>query len=454
MCTKTQRNLCDSELCGVCHERSFASHPKAKYWSKKNKCSPRQITQGSAEKCWFDCPNCPHDFEKQMFNIKKGSWCPYCARYCHKVCGRETCVYCYNRSFASHPRSRCWSRSNPVKPSQVTICSNEKYLFDCECGHTFPATPGSISHDSWCPYCSVGSSKLCDAKSCLSCHNRSFASHPKAQYWSMQNTLSPRDVTLHGHTIVWFTCSECGHDFDNEPHQVARSDGKTSWCPYCANQKLCDQECNICFDKSFASHSMSKYWSEKNTLTPRHVFKRSGKQYWLRCDYHHDFKPILANVTKTINPTWCPKCNESKGEKAVALALEEFELLFQREKTFPDLRDVGRLRFDFYLTYNGHECVIEYDGQQHFHDIVFYKKKDGLRGRQTRDLIKTKYCLKNNINIIRIPYTCFSSIRKIIKKLKQRLSSLDSSKQSKFFCDDQPLYIKHIYSKVLKDLLW
>jgi len=35
-------------------------------------------------------------------------------------------------------------------------------------------------------------------------------------------------------------------------------------CSYCGGKKLCDNnECTECFEKLFASHEKSKYWSKK-----------------------------------------------------------------------------------------------------------------------------------------------------------------------------------------------
>ncbi len=45
----------------------------------------------------------------------------------------------------------------------------------------------------------------------------------------------------------------------------------------CNSKRLCtNEECQTCFENSFASHEKSKYWSEKN---PRQVFKSSGNKY-------------------------------------------------------------------------------------------------------------------------------------------------------------------------------
>jgi len=65
------------------------------------------------------------------------------------------------------------------------------------------------------------------------------------------------------------------------------------------------------------------------------------------------------------------------------------------------------LPFDFYLLM--HNILIEFDGKQHFEPISYgmsseKAEKSFLKLKQN-DKIKNKYCLDNNINLIRIPYT-------------------------------------------------
>lgn len=55
-----------------------------------------------------------------------------------------------------------------------------------------------------------------------------------------------------------------------------------------------------------------------------------------------------------------------------------------------------KLRFDFYLPSDN--VIIEADGEQHY-DI-----QEWFKIIQERDKIKTKYCIDNNIKIIRISY--------------------------------------------------
>ena len=47
----------------------------------------------------------------------------------------------------------------------------------------------------------------------------------------------------------------------------------SDYCPNSNRIKLCsDDDCQICFNKSFASHEKSKYWSDDNITIPRLVF--------------------------------------------------------------------------------------------------------------------------------------------------------------------------------------
>ena len=73
----------------------------------------------------------------------------------------------FERSFASHEKSKYWSSRNTEKPENVFKSSHKKYWFECDCGHTFDSQLDSINKGSWCPYCA--NQKLCNEKSCLSC---------------------------------------------------------------------------------------------------------------------------------------------------------------------------------------------------------------------------------------------------------------------------------------------
>ena len=208
----------------------------------------------------------------------------------------------FERSFASHEKSKYWSNQNTEQPRDVFKCSHKKFWFECHCGHTFDSVLSNITKGQWCPYCA--NNRLCNEESCLSCYNNSFASHEKSKYWSNQNTEQPRDVFKNSNKKFWFECHLCKHTFDS-PLCSITSGGR--WCPYCANQKLCNEEsCLSCYDKSFASHEKSKYWSNQNTEQARDVFKNSHKKFCFDCHLcKHTFDSQLDSINKG---QWCPYC--------------------------------------------------------------------------------------------------------------------------------------------------
>jgi very-short-patch-repair endonuclease len=288
-------------------EDSFAQHPKAKYWSDMNgDIKPKDIYKGSKEKFWFNCDKCEHIFEKQISLITRlNGWCPYCPN--KKLCGNDDCKDCYNKTFATHEKAKFWSNMNGnIKPKDIARCTHTKYWFNCDCGHEIYLAIDKITlDDNWCSYCSSSPKLLCD-KDCEKCFNKSFVSHEKSKYWSPKNNIIPRQVFLNTPTKFWFNCNKCTHEFDMRISDITNNE---QWCPYCSNKALCTNEkCIDCYNKSFASYEKSKYWSDKNSVKPRDVFKGTAKKYFFNCDKCcHCFESYLGSITAK-KPSWCPYC--------------------------------------------------------------------------------------------------------------------------------------------------
>ena len=92
-----------------------------------------------------------------------------------------------------------------------------------------------------------------------------------------------------------------------------------NWCSYCGGKKLCDEDCKVCFDKSFASYEGKTKsgvlkvdcWSEDNEKKPREVFKSDNNKYKFKCpDCPHSFYLTLNNLT--CSDSWCPYCINKK----------------------------------------------------------------------------------------------------------------------------------------------
>ena len=61
------------------NKKKFETHPKANFWSLKNKLKPHEVALNSHKKFWFDC-DCGHEFEIKPHNIvQKNGWCPFCS---------------------------------------------------------------------------------------------------------------------------------------------------------------------------------------------------------------------------------------------------------------------------------------------------------------------------------------------------------------------------------------
>lgn len=112
----------------------------------------------------------------------------------------------------------------------------------------------------------------------------------------------------------------------------------------------------------------------------------------------------------------CGCLKVSGGEEKIEKILIENNINYEKQKIFPGciFKSTGaNARFDFYLP--DYNTVIEYDGQQHFEPRTFgniskEKAIEEYNKTKERDAFKTKWCEKNNINLIRIPYTSYNHL--------------------------------------------
>jgi very-short-patch-repair endonuclease len=227
-CNKS--GLCESVDCEFCFNKSFASHPMSSRWSSRNEVSPRQITKGADSKYWFNCEVCHHEFNTRPYSITNDAHCPYCTN--QRLCDNDECLYCFDKSCASHTISEAWSPKNTLKPREVFLQSNKKIIFNClECYHEYTT---SVSHyynrEGSCAYCA--NMKLCTNSECRQCYNKSFASHPKVLCWSSKNNLSPREIFKGSEKKVTFNCDICTKEFESKLYNILTG----YWCPFCKNK--------------------------------------------------------------------------------------------------------------------------------------------------------------------------------------------------------------------------
>lgn len=208
----------------------FSEHPYSINWSEKNVKSPKDFSIQSHSSATFKCPNCIHEFESKLYNVSNGKYCPYCAIPSRKMCDKENCTECFNKSFASSEKAKFWSDKNAISPRNVFKKTDIKYVFNCDkCNHEFKIALDKLAVGGWCPFCY--GKQLCDTE-CSTCFNRSFASHSYSNCWSIENSISPTKVALHCNKKFKFECDKCNSQFLKDPNSILRGE----WCPLCKNK--------------------------------------------------------------------------------------------------------------------------------------------------------------------------------------------------------------------------
>jgi len=151
-CSNPPKLLC-SNICVLCENKSFVSHPKSVCWSSENKISPRQIFKNADRRKYkFICDVCFHTFEINLKCITmKNQFCPYCAH--QKLCEDKYCQMCWNNSFISIEKCK-FLTDKTINPRSLFKSTNKKYKFVCDkCNNIFDSPLSAITNGIWCPNC-------------------------------------------------------------------------------------------------------------------------------------------------------------------------------------------------------------------------------------------------------------------------------------------------------------
>ena len=402
-------------MASIPFDRSFASHPKSKYWSELNDEIPINVYKSTRKKYLFKCNICSHIFDTCLYNISCGeNWCPYCSN--NILCSDVDYKDCYLKSFASSNRVKCLSPKNGVEPRAIFKSSNKLYVFICDiCTNEFEARLNNISKNRWCPFCSKPCKKLCDKQECTICFNNSFYSNYNSLFWSNKNEIHPRNIIKSSKKTFWFDCHECNHSFEASLDNIINN----KWCPYCAHLKLCDlSDCNYCFNNSFSSINNSKYLIDKN-INIRHIFKFSKQTYEFNCNScNNNFSASIHHIS---NGSWCPVCRYKTQTILYKWLIGYYNIVKQQVK-YPWCINTStnkHLVFDFEIE---NKIIIELDGAQHFRQVSNWLDPET---QKERDKFKIKCALENNKHIIHIfQEDVYNNRYNWGEKLKENISTI------------------------------
>lgn len=228
-----------------------------------------------------------------------------------KLCNHEECMVCFNRSFASSEFAKFWHPDNILKARDVFKSSNAEYTFFCtKCNHSINRKLSKLTSTKpkdFCSYCNH--KKICYDENCQHCLEASFKSHELSIYWSENNPIPPRNAFKGSSDIYEFKCPDCLHYFS---HPLNKISGRGDFCIYCSRHALCsNNKCLMCFNNSFLSSPMSKFWSPKNLCYPRDVSKYSNESFLFDCPLcNHTYPGMLNNIAD--KETFCPFCSHQR----------------------------------------------------------------------------------------------------------------------------------------------
>ena len=196
-----------------------------------------------------------------------------------------------------------------------------------------------------------------------------------------------------------FRCFSCNTIFSNSwDNHVNKSQG----CP----------KCNQCGRKKRTLDSIKEQTDKLNTgyeydwNTYKGYFDNNFK---IKCPQHGWFNQQISNH---LMGQKCPKCKQSKGENEIEKFLIENNIEYETQKTFAGCKNKRMLPFDFYIP--SKNLCIEYDGEFHFKPVEFFGGEESFKQTIKHDKIKDDFCIENGVNLIRISYIDFNSIKHIL----------------------------------------
>lgn len=140
--------------------------------------------------------------------------------------------------------------------------------------------------------------------------------------------------------------------------------------------------------------------------------RRNGHLVW-KCECQKCGKISYHSVNNLQDKQSNCICNKisSKGEKKVKEILDKMNLEYKREYSFPEVKNIKPLRFDFVLFEKDKIIgIIEYQGIQHYQPRKCWGGEKEFEYTVNNDNIKRKFIKEKNYPYLEIPYTDLEKI--------------------------------------------
>ena len=275
---------------------------------------------------------------------------------------------------------------------QIYIDMNHNIKIICnKCNNSFERMPSHHFRNSKCPYCeSFGNRNI-----------KFVIDKSKEIHGDKYIILEQKFINMH--TKINIHCTDCGLNFKQEPHNHIN---KKQGCPECNRLRMVYKMDEI-IEISNKIHGDRYYIDINQDIINRYS---NIEIYCKKCE-----KKFEQQIVVHLMGCGCTNCNNSHGENKTSLLLDEMDIKYIRQKKFINCKKKRCLPFDFYLP--DYNICIEYDGIQHFESRSVFGGIDEYIKRKENDEIKNKFCIDNNIKLIRIKYN--ENIEDKLKEIKK-----------------------------------
>ena len=219
--------------------------------------------------------------------------------------------------------------------------------------------------------------------------------------------------------LEWYCDCDCGNTNILIKGTELRA-GRKTMCSECATLQRQERVHNYFF-KDITGKRYGKLIAIKPYFDDWRDNNRKSTMWICQCDCGNQV--VVSENKLQVGSTTSCGCLISKGEERVRFVLDLYNVKYERQYKFDNLRNVDtgrRLKFDFAIfNINGTlNSLLEYDGNQHVYGTRYSKDPEVNRMKFERlkrsDQAKNDYCAQHSIKLIRINHNNFKNIYQIV----------------------------------------
>ena len=270
--------------------------------------SPNSFLAGSNKRVNWICKKCGNSWSATIASrTLKNTNCPICmtaqrgkTKTTNTIAKRGSLAY----EFPDIATEGYYDKNGSLTPENVHANSKQKVWWIGKCNHSWEATVQNRVLGTGCP--------ICAGKIVLTGFNDLATKFPLiAKEWhpTLNEKLTPNNITAHNDLKVWWLCPSCGSSYKASIY--SRTSLNTG-CPVCSNRKvvfgvndLATTHPQIAWEWNYTRNGM---------LKPTEVVAGCNTKVWWKCKLQHEWE---ATVSSRTSVRGCPICAKKNDQLAV-----------------------------------------------------------------------------------------------------------------------------------------